>query len=317
MAPYGHPDLILDHAVTGGLLSAAEAELIGRTRLEQTTLAEAAAELGASYEAVKRRRARAEHKLLTALADGTLSRYGYWPHPTRRHGPHAGTRAGHARGGSAAAGGLNPRARPWPGRGDSRPTVVPSRAGNRIRGCRSTPHPARHLSPPRGHPHATGPCHGQATRPVVPPPPSAPQEANPSCPSPVQPAASPRHLATATTPPSREAARHRTPRTGVLLLVFAFVWAASAGTAWAEPGMVVAAPASLAEVIGRLRTLIVGLLAAVATLYLTIGGVRYLTANGDPGAVGRAKEAFKHAAFGYALAALAPLLVTVLQQIVA
>src|SRR6266540_5024338 len=81
-APYGHPDLILDHAVTGRLLTAAEAELIGRTRLEQTTLAEVAAELGASYEAVKRRRARAEHKLLTALGDGTLSRYGYWPHPT-------------------------------------------------------------------------------------------------------------------------------------------------------------------------------------------------------------------------------------------
>ena len=82
VAPYGHPDLILDHAVTGGLLTPAEADLIGRTRLEETTLAEAAAELGASYEAVKRRRARAEHKLLTALADGTLSRYGYWPHPT-------------------------------------------------------------------------------------------------------------------------------------------------------------------------------------------------------------------------------------------
>jgi hypothetical protein len=127
----------------------------------------------------------------------------------------------------------------------------------------------------------------------------------------------PRATATATTPPGREAPRHRMPRAGVLLLVLACVWAASAGPAWADPGMVVAAPASLAEVVGRLRTLIVGLLAAVATLYLTIGGVRYLTANGDPGAIGRAKEAFKHAAFGYALAALAPLLVGVLQQIVA
>jgi hypothetical protein len=85
-APYGHPDLILDHAVTGGLLTAAEAELIGRTRLEQTTLAEVAAELGATYEAVKRRRSRAEHKLVTALGEGTLSRYGYWPHPTTTTG---------------------------------------------------------------------------------------------------------------------------------------------------------------------------------------------------------------------------------------
>jgi hypothetical protein len=79
----------------------------------------------------------------------------------------------------------------------------------------------------------------------------------------------------------------------------------------------VAAPASLGEVVGRLRALIVGLLAGVATLYLTIGGVRYLTAGGDPGQIGKAKEAFRNAAFGYALAALAPLLVTVLQQIVA
>jgi len=80
-APYGHPDLILDHAVTGGLLTPEQADLIGRTRLEETTLAEVAAELGVSYEAVKRRRARAERKLTVALADGTLSRYGYWPGP--------------------------------------------------------------------------------------------------------------------------------------------------------------------------------------------------------------------------------------------
>jgi hypothetical protein len=81
-APYGHPDLILAHAVTGGLLSAAEADLIGRTRLEQTTMAEVAAELGLTYEAVKRRRSRAERKLVTALGEGTLSRYGYWPPAT-------------------------------------------------------------------------------------------------------------------------------------------------------------------------------------------------------------------------------------------
>jgi len=105
-------------------------------------------------------------------------------------------------------------------------------------------------------------------------------------------------------------------RVGVVLVLLTLVWVACAGVAWADPGPV-AAPASLEEVIGRLRTLIVGLLTAVATLYLTIGGVRYLTANGDPGSIGRAKDAFKHAAFGYALAALAPLLVTVLQQIVA
>jgi hypothetical protein len=130
----------------------------------------------------------------------------------------------------------------------------------------------------------------------------------------------PRALAVAA-PASRQTARHPTARAwvrvGVVLVLLALVWVACAGLVWADPGPVMAAPASLEEVIGRLRTLIVGLLAAVATLYLTIGGVRYLTANGDPGSIGRAKDAFKHAAFGYALAALAPLLVSVLQQIVA
>src|SRR5262249_33880956 len=93
-------------------------------------------------------------------------------------------------------------------------------------------------------------------------------------------------------------------------------WGGGGGGVGAGAGWVVAGPASVADVIGRLRVLIVGLLAALATLFLTIGGVRYLAANGDPGGVAKAKDAFKNAAFGYALAALAPLLVSVLQQVV-
>ena len=60
-----------------------------------------------------------------------------------------------------------------------------------------------------------------------------------------------------------------------------------------------------------------GILAAVATLYLTIGGVRYLTAGGDPTEVDKAKSAFKSAGIGYALAFLAPVLLTMLQSILA
>jgi hypothetical protein len=78
-APYGHPDLILDHAVTGGLITKAEADLIGRTRLEDDTLAQVAAELGVGVHALRCRRLRAEARLAGALVDGTLSRYGYWP----------------------------------------------------------------------------------------------------------------------------------------------------------------------------------------------------------------------------------------------
>jgi hypothetical protein len=88
--------------------------------------------------------------------------------------------------------------------------------------------------------------------------------------------------------------------------------------------VLVASPASAASsaaptlnsVINNLRDWIVGFLAALATLFLTIGGVRYLTAGGDPGQVEKAKTALKSAAIGYALAILAPLLVSILASVV-
>ena len=76
------------------------------------------------------------------------------------------------------------------------------------------------------------------------------------------------------------------------------------------------AAASIAAVIGNLTAWIIGILAGVATLFLTIGGVRYLMAGGDPGEVERAKTALKSAAIGYALALLAPVIVTVLKSLV-
>jgi hypothetical protein len=72
---------------------------------------------------------------------------------------------------------------------------------------------------------------------------------------------------------------------------------------------------SLTSVIDNLRNWLVGILAAVATLFLTVGGLRYLTAGGDPSQVEKAKIALKSAAIGYALAALAPLLVSILAQL--
>jgi hypothetical protein len=73
---------------------------------------------------------------------------------------------------------------------------------------------------------------------------------------------------------------------------------------------------SLNGVISSLQVWLVGILAGLATLFLTIGGIRYLTAGGDPAEVERAKTALKSAAIGYALAALAPLLVSILRSIV-
>ena len=90
-----------------------------------------------------------------------------------------------------------------------------------------------------------------------------------------------------------------------------------AGVALATPAFAatVSAP-SLNGVIGSLQVWLVGILAGLATLFLTIGGIRYLTAGGDPAEVERPKTALKSAAIGYALAALAPLLVSILRSIV-
>ncbi|MFD9817530.1 pilin [Streptomyces violascens] len=76
------------------------------------------------------------------------------------------------------------------------------------------------------------------------------------------------------------------------------------------------AVADVPAVINNLRNWIVGLLAGLATLFLTLGGLRYLMAGGDPGEVEAAKRALKAAAIGYGLAVLAPVLVTALQGIV-
>jgi Type IV secretion system pilin len=76
------------------------------------------------------------------------------------------------------------------------------------------------------------------------------------------------------------------------------------------------AVASIAQVISNATAWIVGILAGVATLFLTVGGLRYLMAGGDPAEVERAKTALKSAAIGYGLAILAPVIVTVLKSLV-
>jgi len=80
-----------------------------------------------------------------------------------------------------------------------------------------------------------------------------------------------------------------------------------------DPG----SPESFSAVVDNIRTWLVGVLVAVATLFLTVGGLRYLAANGDPGEVEKAKLALRSAALGYALALLAPLFVTIVGKWVA
>lgn len=94
----------------------------------------------------------------------------------------------------------------------------------------------------------------------------------------------------------------------------AVLTAVLAAAAYAAPGQGVLAAASINQVIHNIQAWLTGILAAVATLFLVVGGVRYLMAGGDPGEVERAKQSLKSAAIGYGLAVLAPVLVQLVGQ---
>jgi hypothetical protein len=105
----------------------------------------------------------------------------------------------------------------------------------------------------------------------------------------------------------------------VLAELAALVLLNSGATAHADSvdgTFVLAIAGSVDEVLTNIRNWLMGILAGLATVFLTIGGVRRVFGGGDPGEQEKAKEAFKAAGIGYALAALAPLVVTVLKGIV-
>ena len=84
----------------------------------------------------------------------------------------------------------------------------------------------------------------------------------------------------------------------------------SAAPAYADP-----ATEHLTTILDNATAWLVGIVATVATLFLTVGGVRYVMAGGDPGEIEKAKGSLKSAALGYALAALAPFLVAIIKGI--
>ena len=85
----------------------------------------------------------------------------------------------------------------------------------------------------------------------------------------------------------------------------------------ADPGgPTVLAAKSLPQVIAGLQKWVMGILGAVATLFLVLAGVYYTTAGGDPAQVDKAKGALKNALAGYGLAVLAPVLLGIVKDIV-
>src|SRR2546423_707247 len=109
-------------------------------------------------------------------------------------------------------------------------------------------------------------------------------------------------------------------RRRVRLSLFTIVMLIAVGFVLAPPAHaethVLALAGSIDQVLTNIRNWLMGILAAVATVFLSIGGLRYVMGGGDPSEIEKAKTAFKAAGIGYSLAALAPLIVTVLQGIV-
>jgi hypothetical protein len=125
----------------------------------------------------------------------------------------------------------------------------------------------------------------------------------------------------------RYVARHRRPRTIRLnrrLLRITLEIAAVMGTvllasdanspAYAaahDTAVIAAPPQTVEQVVDNVRFWLLGIIAAVATFFATVGGLRIMASNGDPGEHEKGKTALKSAAIGYLLALLAPLLVTI------
>jgi predicted PurR-regulated permease PerM len=97
-----------------------------------------------------------------------------------------------------------------------------------------------------------------------------------------------------------------------LLLVPSAAYAADGGAGGGGAAVV----KDLPTVISNLQTWVMGILAAVATLFLVLAGVYWVTAGGDPAQVDKAKGALKNALIGYGVAVLAPVLLQVVKSIV-
>ena len=72
---------------------------------------------------------------------------------------------------------------------------------------------------------------------------------------------------------------------------------------------------TIPQVIDGITGWIMGIIAVVATMFLVIGGLRYMAAGGDPAQVEQAKSNCKSALIGYALAVLSPVVLQALQGI--
>lgn len=90
----------------------------------------------------------------------------------------------------------------------------------------------------------------------------------------------------------------------------AWVWAETSADSAEET------TSELRQVVNRIRMVIIALASALGTLFLTIAAVRWLAANGEPGAIDGAKRALTGTAIGYGIAILATVLMDILDWVV-
>lgn len=99
-------------------------------------------------------------------------------------------------------------------------------------------------------------------------------------------------------------------------------WIFVSTSAYMTIAVLVLAPSALAAndlqgVIDNLKVWLMGFLASLATVFLIVGGARYVMAGGDPVRVEKAKGAIASAGLGFAFALFAPAAITIIQKIVA
>ncbi|MEV0430600.1 pilin [Micromonospora sp. NPDC050495] len=116
---------------------------------------------------------------------------------------------------------------------------------------------------------------------------------------------------------SRALTRWRTVRrAATVVVVTALVLAVPAAALAAPADPQDGGPYPLPVVIANLQAWLMGILTALATLFLVLAGVYWSTAGGDPAQVDKAKGALRNALIGYGLAVLAPVLLQIVRGIV-
>ncbi|MEV4517133.1 pilin [Dactylosporangium sp. NPDC049525] len=97
------------------------------------------------------------------------------------------------------------------------------------------------------------------------------------------------------------------------IVVTVLIVAATAVPAWAAPPADPNPTARITAIITNITNWVTGILIGIATLFLTVGGLRRMTAGGDPAEIEKSNSAFKNSLQGYALAVLAPVLLGIVK----